>query len=65
MHARMSVREMIEVLEAYERGEEIQADYDYRTEKFGWFTVDNPKWDFIANSYRIKPKELNIDNDNR
>ena len=48
----MTLREKIEVMEAFERGEEIElknCDND-------WIVYDSPSWDWINNNYRIKPK---------
>ena len=48
----MTLREKIEVMEAFERGEEIElknCDND-------WIVYDNPTLDWINNEYRIKPK---------
>ena len=48
----MTLREKIEVMEAFERGEEIelnQGDND-------WIVYNSPSWDWLNNSYRIKPK---------
>ena len=48
----MTLREKIEVMEAFERGEEIElknCDND-------WIVYDSPSWDWVNNDYRIKPK---------
>jgi len=45
-----TIREMIEVMQAYERGEKIQC-----YEKPGWFDVHLPHWDWMNRDYRIKP----------
>ena len=49
----MTLREKIETMEAFKRGEEIEvSDYGYEE----WRTVNNPSWSWNANKYRIKPK---------
>ena len=49
----MTLREKIEVMEAFERGEEIEiAEYGYNQ----WRTVKNPSWCWNDHEYRIKPK---------
>jgi hypothetical protein len=54
----MTTREMIEVMEAYERGEKLE----YKIKAFTIFMdVENePLWDWTAIDYRIKPKEKKI-----
>ena len=52
----MTLREKIETMEAFERGEEIelkQSDND-------WIVHNSPSWDWINNSYRIKPKPRQV-----
>ena len=52
----MTLREKIETMEAFERGEEIelkQSDND-------WIVHNSPSWDWINNSYRIKPKPKQV-----
>ena len=52
----MTLREKIETMEAFERGEEIelkQSDND-------WIVHNSPSWDWINNSYRIKPKPKKV-----
>ena len=51
----MTTKEMIEVMQAYERGEEIEmrlADCEDR-----WAPAISPYWNWARISYRIKPKE--------
>lgn len=48
-----TTKEMIDVMQAYERGEKIEFfNYDYGQ----WKDVDNPIWDWLHNDYRVKPK---------
>ena len=49
-----TTKEMIEVMQAYERGEKIECfNDDYEQ----WKNVDNPIWDWLHNDYRVKPKK--------
>lgn len=51
----MTTKEMIEVMQAYERGEEIEkclVDCEDR-----WVPATSPSWNWAQTSYRIKPKE--------
>lgn len=51
----MTTKEMIEVMQAYERGEEIEArlaNYEDR-----WGDANAPLWNWECFEYRIKPKE--------
>lgn len=51
----MTTNEMIEVMQAYERGEEIEmrlADCEDR-----WAPTISPLWNWAQTSYRVKPKE--------
>ena len=43
--------EKIEVMQAFERGEEIQVECGN-----SWARVSDPKWNWDAFDYRIKPK---------
>lgn len=47
----MTLREKIEVMEAFERGEEIEISSDE-----GWLDDKTPVWSFGSHLYRIKPK---------
>ena len=53
----MTLREKIEVMEAFERGEEIEVSY-VKQEK--WTDVSNPDWAWGAYNYRIKPKPKQV-----
>ena len=51
----MTTQEMIEVMQAYERGEEIEkclVDCEDR-----WVPATSPSWNWAQTSYRVKPKE--------
>ena len=49
----MTLREKIEVMEAFERGEEIEVAYrGYDI----WSSMSTPSWNFEDRNYRIKPK---------
>jgi len=50
----MTLREKIEVMEAFERGEEIEGSWD--TLGTDWAELRDPSWDFSSHCYRIKPK---------
>ena len=49
----MATKEMIEVMQAYDRGEQIE-----RRDRCGnnWFLSPVPSWDWVQYDYRIKPK---------
>jgi len=49
-----TTREKIEVMEAHERGEEVEAKYRLSHEE--WTLAPSPKWDWTHFAYRIKPK---------
>ena len=54
----MTLREKIETMEAFERGEEIEcATAGYDT---SWHYVKTPSWNWKENDYRIKPKPKQI-----
>lgn len=53
----MTTKEMIEVMQAYERGEQIE----YRIKDFmrddEWsLSTESPDWDWRTTDYRVKPK---------
>ena len=47
-----TTKEMIEVMQAYDRGEQIEC-FDTRK----WKDVNNPIWDWLHNDYRVKQKK--------
>ena len=49
----MTLREKIEVMEAFERGEEIEYIPEYTNE---WIETQTPEFDWRKCTYRIKPK---------
>ena len=47
-----TTKEMIEVMQAYDRGEQIQL-----LNRLGvWVDIDMPEWSFGLRDYRVKPK---------
>ena len=46
-----TTKEMIEVMQAYESGEQIECFNDQE-----WKYVKNPVWDWLHNDYRVKNK---------
>ena len=50
-----TLREQIEVMEAFERGEKIQANYKLKNFEY-WEDIKNPVWDWHFYDYRVKPK---------
>ena len=53
----MTLREKIEVMEAFERGEEIEVSY---VKQAKWTGISNPDWSWGAYNYRIKPKPKQV-----
>ena len=47
-----TTKEMIEVMQAYVRGEQIECFNDEQ-----WKDVKNPVWDWLHNNYRVKQKK--------
>ena len=47
-----TIKEMIEVMQAYDRGEMIECFNDEQ-----WKYVKNPVWDWLHNDYRVKTKK--------
>lgn len=53
-----TTKEMIEVMQAYDRGEQIECfNDDYER----WKDVDSPIWDWLHNDYRVKPNYVPFD----
>lgn len=52
----MTLREKIEVMEAFERGEYVEVRTD-KTVAGQWGVTIDPLWDWNNNDYRIKPKK--------
>ena len=46
-----TTKEMIEVMQAYDRGEQIECFNNMK-----WKDVKNPVWDWLHNDYRVKNK---------
>ena len=53
----MTLREKIECMEAFERGEEIESKAKVDTT---WDLVDLTVWDWASYDYRIKPKPKQV-----
>ena len=51
-----TTKEMIEVMQAYERGEQIEVHYFHVSEDY-WITCGTPIWDWNNFDYRVKPKK--------
>jgi hypothetical protein len=49
----MTPKEMIAVLEAFERGEKVDLEVTWGT----WVTQEDPQWNFRDFNYRIAPKK--------
>lgn len=49
----MTTREMIDVMQAYDRGEEIEVSAKGAGD---WIEVKYPLWDWVGSDYRVKPK---------
>ena len=52
----MDIRSKIQVMEAFERGEEIELNQGDNY----WIVYNSPSWDWLNNSYRIKPKPKQV-----
>lgn len=57
-----TTREMIEVMEAFERGESIECKLFPHVDKDSWvLLLDEPSWDWSAVDYRVAPTPDSID----
>lgn len=53
----MTTKEMIEVMQAYERGEQIECRLRNTLENDEWDLItETPAWDWYSFDYRIKPQ---------
>ena len=50
-----TTKEMIEVMQAYDNGEKIEAGYNGV-----WIDIDMPEWSWGLRDYRVKPKKKYI-----
>ena len=50
-----TTKEMIEVMQAYDRGEQIEAGYNGV-----WVDTDMPEWSWVLRDYRVRPKKKYI-----
>ena len=55
----MTLREKIQCMEAFERGEYVEVRTD-KTKSGTWSVVVDPIWDWNNNDYRIKPKPKQV-----
>ena len=55
----MTLREQIEVMQAFERGEEIEAVRNRYVDR-KWNSTQNPLWDWDTFTYRINPKPKQV-----
>ena len=51
-----TTKEMIEVMQAYERGEQVQL----LSISGNWEDKDNPAWNWAKCDYRVKPKKIYV-----
>lgn len=52
-----TLAEKIAVMQAAERGEQIEAKYKYASE---WILTSNPAWDWGGFDYRVAPRTMEI-----
>lgn len=53
-----TTKEMIEVMQAYDRGEQIEGRRRVcGVDDSGWLEARNPLWDWRSCDYRVKPKK--------
>lgn len=60
-----TIKEQIEIIEAYERGEDIEWKSKYSDYKFIVLQNTNYEFDFQRNEYRIKPKRWRAEKEER
>ncbi|EHN6902354.1 hypothetical protein KJK83_001030 [Campylobacter jejuni] len=51
-----TLREKIQVMEAFQKGEKIQSNYKLKDLEY-WEDEENPVWDWHFYDYRVKPKD--------
>lgn len=51
-----TTKEMIEVMQAYDRGEQIEMKF-LDNDDCLWTTIKDPLWDWYESDYRVKPKK--------
>ena len=54
-----TTKEMIDVMQAYERGEQIEVNYLYVNKDY-WIACGTPVWDWHNFDYRVKPKKIYV-----
>lgn len=52
----MSINEMIEILNAYKEGKQIECRFKDRTMRDSWSYIQKPDWNWALYEYRIKPE---------
>lgn len=52
----MTTKEMIGVMQAYERGEQIEMHSVGAFNKDDWHDIDSPSWNWDEIEYRVKPQ---------
>lgn len=55
MATREETKKMIEVMQAFVDGKQIEASYGFREDH--WYDEDSPDWDWTVHNYRIKVHE--------
>lgn len=55
-----TIKEMIEVMQAFERGEQIEAK-SLNNDIYGWDETKEPFWDWHNLDYRVKPNYVPFD----
>ena len=55
----MTLREKIQCMQAFERGEYVEVRTD-KTKSGTWSVAVDPLWDWNNNDYRIKPKQKKV-----
>jgi len=56
----MNTKEMIEVMQAFEDGKEVQSRYSESELGADWFEASDPCWDWDEFEYRIKPEPKEV-----
>ena len=59
----MTTKEMIEVMQAYDRGEEIEfrTRWDEKENPDAWENITAPSWNWQSFFYRVKPKKTQFE----
>ena len=54
----MTPKEIINVVQAFEEGKEIE--YQPKNKSYPWDTITKPSWNFDHHNYRVKQKEKEL-----